>query len=216
MTVHSIPVLGAQELERRTRSGRWKMLLVLAVCAAPVVASYFTYYVIRPQTRTNYAELIQPTRTLPARLPLRTMDGRAVDPAELRRQWLLLTLSAARCDQACEQRLLLQRRLHQMLGRERERVDKIWLVLDDAPLDSQLLAAQTTGDDPVRVLRVPREAVAQWLAPAPGQALEDHLYLVDPMGEWMMRAPVQPEPARLKRDLDRLLRASSSWDTAGR
>ena len=58
--------------------------------------------------------------------------------------------------------------------------------------------------------------MARWLAPAEGQALEDHLYLVDPMGEWMMRLPPQPEPAKVKRDLERLLRASAGWDTPGR
>ena len=40
--------------------------------------------------------------------------------------------------------------------------------------------------------------------------------LVDPMGEWMMRMPADPDPARLRRDLDRLLRASASWDSPGR
>ena len=52
--------------------------------------------------------------------------------------------------------------------------------------------------------------------PAPGQALEDHLYIVDPLGEWMMRAPADADPNKLKRDIDRLLRASASWDKAGR
>jgi len=46
--------------------------------------------------------------------------------------------------------------------------------------------------------------------------LEQHLYLVDPMGEWMMRMPADPDPARVKRDLERLLRAASSWDQPGR
>jgi hypothetical protein len=73
------------------------------------------------------------------------------------------------------------------------------------------------GADPaLHVLRVPADALAAWLAPAPGRALEDHVYVVDPMGEWMMRAPVNADPARLKRDLERLLRASASWDRAGR
>ena len=44
----------------------------------------------------------------------------------------------------------------------------------------------------------------------------DHLYVVDPMGEWMMRMPADPSPQKVKRDLDRLLRASASWDRAGR
>jgi hypothetical protein len=63
---------------------------------------------------------------------------------------------------------------------------------------------------------VDRAALAAWLAPEAGHALEEHLYVVDPMGEWMMRIPAQPEPATVKRDLERLLRASASWDTPGR
>jgi hypothetical protein len=66
------------------------------------------------------------------------------------------------------------------------------------------------------VLRADRAALAGWLAPAPGHALEDHLYIVDPRGDWMMRAPAKADPAKLKRDLDRLLRASAGWDRAGR
>ncbi|MFY7939761.1 MAG: hypothetical protein ACOVOX_02520, partial [Burkholderiaceae bacterium] len=68
----------------------------------------------------------------------------------------------------------------------------------------------------VTALRVPKAAAEAWLAPAPGQTLQDHIYLVDPMGAWMLRTPVDPEPAKFKRDIERLLRASSSWDRAGR
>ena len=68
----------------------------------------------------------------------------------------------------------------------------------------------------MHMLRVPRATVAAWLKPAPGQALEDHLYIVDPLGEWMMRAPANADPSKLKRDITRLLRASGGWDQAGR
>ena len=40
--------------------------------------------------------------------------------------------------------------------------------------------------------RVDRAGLASWLEPAPGGALEDHLYVVDPRGDWMMRAPAWP------------------------
>ena len=62
LTVHSLPLPQEAALEdaQRTRTGRWKMLLVMLVCAAPVVASYFTYYVIRPEGRRNFGELIEP------------------------------------------------------------------------------------------------------------------------------------------------------------
>ncbi len=216
LTVHSLPRVEDGIDERRTTQGRLKMLLVLAICAAPVVASYISYFVLKPLGRNNYADLIQPTRSLPADLPLKALDGQPVPPDTLRHQWLLINLSTGACDAACEARLYLQRQVHQMLGKDRARMDKLWLVVDGQPPRAALLPALTQGPDPARILLVPREAVARWLQPAVGQALEEHLYLVDPMGEWMLRVPHPTDPMRLKKDLDRLMRASASWDTAGR
>ena len=84
--VHSLPAptLAAAQV----RHGRLKMLLVLLVCAAPVLASYLTYYVIRPEGRRNYGELIDPQRPLPP-LTATTLDGRRVPLASLKDQWLL-------------------------------------------------------------------------------------------------------------------------------
>ena len=214
LTVHSMPAPQLPSDARRTRAGRIKMLLVLLVCAAPVAASYFSYFVLRPQARTNYSSLIQPTRSLPP-LPLRKLDGTPVEAASLRGQWLLLALGPADCGTDCQQRLYMQRQLREMLGRERDRVDKLWLVTDAAELPPAMRTA-LAADPSLQVLRVPRDALAVWLQPEAGRALEQHLYLVDPMGEWMMRMPADPDPARVKRDLERLLRASSSWDQPGR
>lgn len=212
MTVHSLaaPAVDVQ----RTKNGRLKMLLVLAICAAPVIASYFTYFVIRPQARTNYGSLIQPTRSLPE-LGLRRLDGTAVPSASLKGQWLLLVVGPSTCDAACDKRLFMQRQLRQMLGRESERVDKVWIVTDGGQPAPALRAAAEAAPG-VTILQADAGAVARWLAPEAGHALEDHLYVVDPMGEWMMRMPADPDPAKVKRDLERLLRASAGWDKPGR
>lgn len=213
-TVHTMPT---PAVDRRSRvlSGRLRMALILLACAAPVIASYFTYYVIRPDGRTNYSTLIQPTRQIPADLALRTPEGQIVAPASLHGQWLLMIVGPAACDAACERRVYVQRQLREMLGRERDRVDRVWLVTDGGmPAPALLHAAEATGA--MTVLHADRDAVARWLAPAEGHALEDHLYVVDPMGEWMMRVPADPTPQKVKRDLDKLLRASASWDRAGR
>lgn len=217
-TVHTLsgpdladPVLAQR---RRTLTGRLKMLLVLAVCAAPVVASYFTYFVIRPQGRTNYSTLILPTRGVPE-LTLRNLEDAPVPARSLRGQWLLVAVGPAACGGPCEQHLVVQRQLREMLGRERSRLDKVWFITDSAAVPAPLKAS-LGGPAPITALRVEREALARWLVPAEGQVLEDHLYLVDPMGEWMMRIPPTPEPTRVKRDLERVLRASASWDTPGR
>ena len=214
-SVHSLPSPDAGDAARRTGSGRLKMMLVLLVCAAPVIASYFTYFVIRPEGRTNYGELILPMRPIPDSLALTDLQGRAVAAASLRGQWLLVVVAGGACDAACEKHLWLQRQLRETLGREKDRVDKLWLVDDTATPRAETLEAIGVGV-PTQVLRVPAAALAGWLAPAEGRGLADHFYLVDPMGHWMMRSPVDPEPARLKRDVEKLLRASASWDLPGR
>lgn len=214
MTVYDLRADAASEQAQRTRSGRIKMLLVLAVCAAPVVASYLTFFVFRPQAGSNYGALIQPTRPLPE-LTLPALDGRPLPLKGQKGQWLLVAVGDGACAAACERRLHMQRQLREMLGRERDRLDKLWLVTDDAPVRAPLRDALLTAPE-VTVLRFPAAALAQWLQPEPGRALDEHLYLVDPMGEWMMRFPVDADPNRIKRDLERLLRASASWDRAGR
>lgn len=218
MSVHGVsgPNLAdpAQAAGSRTVTGRLKMLLVLLICAAPVVVSYFMYFVVKPASRSNYGTLISPSRSLPA-LQLQQLDGSPVSARSLRGQWLLITVGPAACAAACEQRLYAQRQLREMLGRDRDRLDKVWFIVDGDPLPAALQQVVRAGPA-LTALRADRAALAQWLAPAPGQVLEDHLYLVDPMGEWMMRFPAQIDPARVKRDLDRVLRASASWDLAGR
>jgi hypothetical protein len=224
-SVHSLPSpSAAARSPERTRRGRWLMLTVLAVCAAPVVASYLAFYGFRPQALTNYSVLILPPRPLPTQLHLTRLSGAVVVPDALRGQWLLVVVAGGACDTACEQHLWLQRQLHEALGGEKDRVDKLWLVDDDAePRPATLRAigaveggATPSAATPATVLRVDKAALAGWLEPAPGRTLEDHFYIVDPRGDWMMRAPPDAEAARLKRDIDKLLRASAGWDRPGR
>ena len=66
------------------------------------------------------------------------------------------------------------------------------------------------------MLHLSEADLGAWLQPAQGQRLSDHLYVVDPLGNWMLRFPADIDPKRAKRDLDRLLRASSFWDQPGR
>ena len=216
LTVHSLPdasVAGAAD-PVRTRSGRWKMLAVLLVCAAPVIASYFTYYVIRPEGRSSYGTLVDPQRPMPE-VSVQRLDGSSVSLASLQGQWLLVSAAGGACDSRCSDHLYLQRQLRESLGREKERLDWVWLVTDGVEPDAALRPALEQGN----ALRLPREQVAQWLQPEAGHALEDHLYIIDPQGHWMMRLPAamdRSSAGRAKRDLERLLRASSSWDQPGR
>jgi hypothetical protein len=216
LTVYDLPEPGAvaDADARQTASGRLRMLLVLLVCAAPVIASYLTYYVLRPQSLRSFGELILPVVAMPD-LQAQDVKGQTVALSSLKKQWLLVSVAGGACPAECQQNLFLQRQTRAALGRERDRTDWVWLVTDDAPLDAALLV----GLQDAIVLRVPQAEVSQWLKPQAASKLEVHLYLVDPNGDWMMRFPAHlqiDQAPKMRKDWDRLLRASVSWDKAGR
>ena len=216
LTVYDLPEPGAvaDADARQTASGRLRMLLVLLVCAAPVIASYLTYYVVRPQSLRSFGELILPVAAMPD-LQAKDLKGQTVALSSLKKQWLLVSVAGGACPAECQQNLFLQRQTRAALGRERDRTDWVWLVTDDAPLDAALLV----GLQDAIVLRVPQAEVSKWLKPQAASKLEDHLYLVDPNGDWMMRFPARlqiDQAPKMRKDWDRLLRASVSWDKAGR
>ena len=190
------------------------MGLLVAVCAAPVIASYFSFYVIKYTGKPN-GDLITPPREIPAQLELRDLQGKAVDPASLKGQWLLTVVQDAACEKACEDKLFMQRQLREMLGKERDKVDKLWLVPDDAPLNPKVLQALQAVASPT-ILRAPRAQIEAWLQPAAGKTLADTLFLIDPQGQWMLRTQPDAAPKSIKQDMDRLLKANAGWDRAGR
>ena len=216
MTVHTLPNPNEVVLvdEKRTRAGRWKMLAVLLVCASPVIASYYTYYVIRPEGRRNHGELIQPQRTFPG-MEVSKLNGEKVALNSLKGQWLLVSVADAACDEACQKHLYFQRQLRESLGKEKDRIEWVWLATGDAPVDQKLMPALSKAT----VLRVSSQSISEWLQPSAGRQWSEHLYVVDPMGNWMMRFPPGIDLAaatKAKKDLDKLLRASAFWDTPGR
>jgi hypothetical protein len=221
MSVHDLPdLIGQGELIER-KGSRWVVWVVLLVCAAPVIMSYLTYYVIKPQARSVHGELIEPMRGLPE-LKAAQEDGALVDLLSLKGQWLLISVDSGACPQACQDRLYLQRQLIVSLGKEQDRVDWVWLIKDQAPIDNVI----KPGLAQARVLRVSQAALKTWLLNATegpaskgGDQLEDYFYLVDPMGQLMERfkAPKDRESTmNIKKDIDKLLKASASWDKAGR
>ena len=142
LTVHSLPEpheVAAHDV-RRTRVGRWKMLLVMLVCAAPVIASYLTYYVIRPEARRVYGGLIDPQRPLPDAMAV-GLDGVPVNLRALKGQWLLVSVSGGGCAPPCEKHLYLQRQIRERLGKEKDRLDRVWFVDDSAAVPAALLPA---------------------------------------------------------------------------
>jgi cytochrome oxidase Cu insertion factor (SCO1/SenC/PrrC family) len=202
---HPAQHAGAQQ-KGSWRSGRWTLLLIALVCGAPIAISYFTYYVIKPKGgTTSYGALIEPQRTIPSTLMVTGDDGREVPLASLKGRWLMISVNGGACDEACVKKLYFMRQVRATQGQERERVVTVWLRTDDASVP----AVVKTAYPDTRMLRADPASVAAWL-PATGTTKDtDHIFLVDPNGNLMMRFPANPDPSKIKQDVTKLLKWSN-------
>ena len=194
------PVASHDPVQRRRQ--RLKLLAVLAVCAAPVIASYVTYYVIKPDGRTNYGELVEPQRPA-AGLSVTRPDGTAAGMEAFRGKWVLLTAAPGACDAACAHRLYVMRQVRLTTGKERERIERVLLLTDQASPAATVLAEH----EGLHVLRTDPAALQRAL-PESQTLAAPSVYVIDPLGNLMMRFPADADPSRMKKDIAKLLRAS--------
>lgn len=186
------------------RRGRWKLFVVLAICASPLIASYFTYYVIKPEQRTNYGVLLDPRAYPLPKLGARTLDGAPAELDAWHGKWIMLQVAQSACDDACQKRLHDMRQLRLAQGKDMDRIERVWLITDGEPVETLLMREY----DGTHMLRVPSGAVQAWLPAEAGTTPADHIYMIDPLGNLMMRFPKDADPNRIKKDLTRLLKAS--------
>lgn len=185
--------------------GNWKLFLVIAICAAPMIASYFTYYVIKPQSRTNYGALLDPRKyPIPASLATATLNGQPISLDALKGKWIMLMANGGNCGDACRTRLYQMRQLRLAQGKDMDRIERVWLVTNKEPLETMLMREY----DGTHMLRANAEVVKSWLPVDAGTEPSDHIYLIDPLGNLMMRFPKDADPNKIKRDLVKLLKAS--------
>src|SRR5262245_40206413 len=190
----------APQGDEQRRRGRRTALVILAFCAAPTVAAWLAYFVWQPQSRTNYGELVAP-RLLPD-TELRLLDGSPFRLSKLRGKWLLLQIDSAGCGAPCRSRLVTMRQARLALGKDAERVERVWLLADPADPDAGLLREHPG----LVVARASRGVLAEDFPASSNPA--STIFVVDPRGNLMLRFPGDPDGRKMLKDLSRLLRVS--------
>lgn len=190
---------------KRHRARYWPLYALIAITVVPVVAAYIAYYVIPPATRTNYGTLIDPQRPVPP-LSLKLVDGTPFSLQELKGRWVLVMVDGGDCDARCADKLLMMRQQRTMTGRNRDQIDRVWLIIDDAPLPIMLMR-EYEGTYFVRA-SLPAVRALLPLPPVPDARFDDHLWMIDPRGNVMLRWPAAADRGRMLKDLQRLLKAS--------
>jgi hypothetical protein len=176
-------------------------VLLALVTVAPVVASYLAFYVWRPEQFKNYGELIDvtPLSGVPAAEP---QAKPPFDLEPLRGHWVILMVDSGNCVGVCKEKLWQMRQLRLTQGKDMDRVTRVWLVDDGATPPSEL-TKEYEGTLVVQAKGSP--LMAKFPA---GEGQRNHLFLVDPLGNLMMRFPKDADPSRIKKDLTHLLKVS--------
>jgi hypothetical protein len=175
---------------RARRLGRIKLIALAAFFTLPVAAGYLAYSWWTPAQGANYGELLSPQPLHDASI------------AALKGKWLLVQFDSGACGADCERKHYVMRQVRKSQGKDQYRVERLWLVTDAAPPSHDLLE----GISGTRIERAASRSLARQF---PAQrAPADHIYVVDPLGNLMMRFPRDPDPKQMIKDLQRLLKTS--------
>ena len=191
-----------RDLQRgEQRKSQRMLLLIAAVCIAPFVASFALYYFWQPSGRVNYGDLVEDVEA-PSGALAGHAGGKPFDFAQLRGRWIFVTVDSGACDDYCRNKLWKMRQVRLTQGKYPERIERAWLLSDTQPV----AAAVAKEYDGTWIARAQGSAVLKSLPYRDAQ--RDHIYLVDPLGNVVLRYPKDADPTRMKKDITRLLRVS--------
>ena len=185
--------------DKRPR-GRLTLLLIALVFLGPLVLAAWLYYgndALQPEGRANKGVLLEPITNLPETVP-----GSALYELEGGR-WKLVFPYTDECGEECRNGLYTIRQIRLMLGREMDRLERVFLH-GDAPLDTLFLEAEHEG-----LVTLGETSLAAFLVnQVPPDVPANGYFLVDPLGNLVLYFPPGIRPRDMVSDLKRLLRLS--------
>lgn len=192
-----------------TVHGRRNFVLITLLFLAPVVLGTTLYFSgWRPQGRAlHHGELVQPAKPL-SDIALRKTDGSESRLSTLRGSWILITFSHLPCNTACQNNLYKMQQVRLTQGKDAGRVQRVFITASGSG-DAAALAAQYTGMQVFTGAPAELQKAAQEFAGDEKSFNEsERVYLIDPLGNLVLRYRADADPSGMRKDLARLLRLS--------
>lgn len=197
----------SQSKSESQRKARLTLMLLAVVFLGPMlvaVVMYYTDFRWRPAHTTQHGVLYQPPRPMPD--ATMAMVGGAGGNATLRGKWTLIYIGPGDCEAPCHEALDEMRQVRRALGRDMDRVQRLYVVTGGPP-DTAFLEKEHPG---IGVIANPQ--LAQDLAGQAGQHEQvgtGDIYLTDPLGNLVMRYPSGTSMKGMHGDLKHLLTVST-------
>jgi cytochrome oxidase Cu insertion factor (SCO1/SenC/PrrC family) len=187
------------------------MVLVLMMFAAPLIVAALAITLFpdwKPETTTNNGDLVQPVRKLPA-FNLESVQGKAIDETFLRGKWTILYLAKGACERPCVEQLYNIRQIRLAQGKNIDRLRRLMLWDTAGVTEAQRQELQEHFPGQVIVPAGDQKALLQSFALDEQEPLEaNRIYLIDPLGNLMMKYDPGEEPRGMIKDLEKLLKYS--------
>ena len=181
------------EAENELRARNLRMLAILAgLFLLPLATAFWVYYGTdwRPVRTINHGELITPARPLP--------DG------TFQKKWTLVYIGDGQCNDDCRKALYTMRQTRLSLNADMSRVDRVFLATANCCVQD-FLAHEHPG---LQLVDAAGASASALLPVFPTDERAYMLFIVDPLGNLMMRYDVRQNPKGLLQDLKKLLSLS--------
>lgn len=187
----------------QTNKTNLQLWLILAICVLPIIASTALYLLWTPTQFVNHGELVEPVPL--ADVSWSQSGGASFAFSELNGRWVFVSIDDAACDEHCLRKLYLMRQLRLTQGKDAERIERVWLI-DDGRQPAPQTLAEYEGTQAIVLSETETLSLFQ-----SSDHRKDYIFLIDPIGNLMMRFPRDVDPSRMKKDITKLLRVSSGW-----
>ncbi|MEJ1966122.1 MAG: hypothetical protein WDO56_33085 [Gammaproteobacteria bacterium] len=179
--------------------------LLAALFFLPLIASFYMYYGSgwRPAASTAHGELFQPAIPLP-RADLRDSKGEFAPANLLSEKWALVYVGGGECNDACKSALYFMRQSRLSLNNEMTRVARVFLATSTC-CNREFLDREHPG---LVSLDASGPEAADLIATFPATDRELSLFIIDPLGNLVMRYDTRDSPKGLLEDLKKLLKLS--------
>lgn len=184
--------------ETQARRGRRQVTLLALVFFGPLIIAGIMYFTgfgrAAPDAGVNYGILLDPPVTLDAKLHF---------DSGLRGRWALVLLPGAICDDSCRKALIDMRQIRLATGREIDRIERA-VIAERAPAGLDALLAEHPG----LVVITGTSDIGRAINAALAGLNREHIYLLDPIGNVILRYPLNPDRKGMLGDLKKLLKLS--------
>lgn len=195
------------QTKKKSNATLWLMLVLFGL---PNIAAFYFYFNrenINLGAASNYGTIITPAKAI-ADYDLIKLDNTKFKLSSLKGKWVLFSIASSSCQQDCIDNLFKIRQIKKAVGQDYKRISKVFFLKDQQNIESfKILLKEYPGMD---VIVPSGEAYENYLSnfEYKEKEIEDSIFIIDPLGNYMMIYPKGADASKILKDIERLLKVS--------